>query len=232
MAIWLIYRWNKKRLAPKKTALRLIQAGEKPAEAFELLRQAALCYYPREEVAKLTGKEWYAFLDTQVKAPLFLDNYDVWQVALYSKEPLGNASELVSHCSQWVNEALPPNEGGQKLANIEFVWWWNFLLLPLPLLIYFLLPPAQTSSPVYMPYLPESPAGNSSWSLMAKGLTAVIWITLVTASARPVWYGDPVITQPKHRDMMLVVDLSYSMSQEDMQLNGDYIDRLTAVNKY
>ncbi len=126
---------------------------------------------------------------------------------------------------------FPPNEGGQKLANIEFVWWWNFLLLPLPLLIYFLLPPAQTSSPVYMPYLPQSPAGNSSWSLMAKGLTAMIWITLVTASARPVWYGDPVTTQPKHRDMMLVVDLSYSMSQEDMQLNGDFIDRLTAVKQ-
>jgi Ca-activated chloride channel family protein len=28
---------------------------------------------------------------------------------------------------------------------------------------------------------------------------------------------------------MLVVDLSYSMSQEDMQFNGEYIDRLSAV---
>ncbi|GLT18415.1 hypothetical protein GCM10007938_21940 [Vibrio zhanjiangensis] len=117
------------------------------------------------------------------------------------------------------------------MANIEFVWWWNFLLLPLPILIYFLLPPAQTSSPVYMPYLPQSAAGNSSWSVMAKGLAALIWITLITASARPVWYGDPVTTQPKHRDMMLVVDLSYSMSQEDMQFNGSFIDRLTAVKQ-
>lgn len=66
---------------------------------------------------------------------------------------------------------------------------------------------------------------------MAKGLAALIWITLITASARPVWYGDPVTTQPKHRDMMLVVDLSYSMSQEDMQFNGSFIDRLTAVKQ-
>ncbi|RSD31809.1 vWA domain-containing protein [Vibrio pectenicida] len=117
------------------------------------------------------------------------------------------------------------------MANIEFVWWWNFLLLPLPILIYFLLPPVQTSSPVYMPYLPLSPAGNSAWSMMAKGLAALIWITLITAAARPVWYGDPVTTQPKHRDMMLVVDLSYSMSQEDMQLNGSFIDRLAAVKQ-
>lgn len=116
LTLWLAYRWNKKRLAPKKAALRLIQAGGKPAEAFELLRQAALCYYPREEVAKLTGKEWYAFLDTQVESPLFLDNYELWQVALYSKEPLINASELVSHCSQWVDEALPPKRRRAKVG--------------------------------------------------------------------------------------------------------------------
>ncbi len=30
---------------------------------------------------------------------------------------------------------------------------------------------------------------------------------------------------------MLVVDLSYSMSQEDMESNGEYIDRLTAVKR-
>ncbi|MBU2899154.1 vWA domain-containing protein [Vibrio hepatarius] len=117
------------------------------------------------------------------------------------------------------------------MANIEFVWWWNFLFLPLPILMYFLLPPVQTSSPVYMPYLPLSPAGSSAWNSMAKGLVAMIWITLITAVARPVWYGDPVTTQPKHRDMMLVVDLSYSMSQEDMQLNGSFIDRLAAVKQ-
>ena len=116
LSMWLLYRWNKKRLAPKKAALRLIQAGEKPAEAFELLRQAALCYYPREEVAKLTGKEWYAFLDTQVKAPLFLDNYEIWQEALYSKKNLGNESELVAHCSQWVDEALPPKRRRTKVG--------------------------------------------------------------------------------------------------------------------
>ncbi len=44
-----------------------------------------------------------------------------------------------------------------------------------------------------------------------------------------VQYGEPVEFQPKHRDLMLVVDLSYSMSQEDMQFNGEYIDRLSAV---
>nr|WP_076589165.1 DUF4381 domain-containing protein [Vibrio ostreicida] len=107
LVVWL-YRWNKKRLAPKKTALKLIEAGNQPAEAIELVRQVTLCYYPREEVAQLTGKDWYAFLDTQVKSPLFLDNYELWEEALYSKQPVSNSSELVGHCSKWVNEALPP----------------------------------------------------------------------------------------------------------------------------
>jgi Ca-activated chloride channel family protein len=53
----------------------------------------------------------------------------------------------------------------------------------------------------------------------------------VTAAARPVWYGEPVTTSPKHRDMMLVVDLSYSMSQQDMKSGDQFIDRLSAVKQ-
>ena len=74
------------------------------------------CVTTREEVAQLTGKEWYAFLDTQVKSPVFLENYELWQEALYSKEPVGNASELITHCSQWVDEALPPKRRRAKVG--------------------------------------------------------------------------------------------------------------------
>lgn len=108
LATWLFIRWNKKRLAPKKTALRLLARGEKPSEAIELVRQAALCYFPREEIAQLTGKEWYAFLDSQATGSRFGDNYDVWQQALYSSQPVDNAAELIQHCSDWVEHALPP----------------------------------------------------------------------------------------------------------------------------
>uniref|UniRef100_UPI000533FF62 Hypothetical membrane spanning protein n=1 Tax=Aliivibrio fischeri (strain ATCC 700601 / ES114) TaxID=312309 RepID=UPI000533FF62 len=52
------------------------------------------------------------------------------------------------------------------------------------------------------------------------------------SNARPVWYGEPVDIQPEHRDMMLVVDLSGSMAEEDMKTsNGDFVDRLTAVKQ-
>jgi len=108
MTLLLIIRWNKKRLAPKKTALRLLATGNKPAEAIELVRQAALCYYPREEIAQLTGQQWYQFLDSQMKAPLFAPNQESWQQVLYSKQSVTNSDELIQDCRTWVEQALPP----------------------------------------------------------------------------------------------------------------------------
>lgn len=110
MVTWLVIRWNKKRLAPKKTALRLLARDQKPSEAIELVRQAALCYFPREEIAQLTGKEWYQFLDSQVTTPRFNDNYELWQQALYSNQPVNDAQQLVADCSDWVSQALPPKK--------------------------------------------------------------------------------------------------------------------------
>ncbi|NAX19578.1 DUF4381 domain-containing protein [Vibrio sp. V39_P1S14PM300] len=110
LLFWMLMRRKKKHLAPKKTALRLLAANQHPSSAIELVRQAALCYFPREEIAKLTGKEWHAFLDSYLNTPLFEPNQEQWQRALYTKEPVASADMLVQHCAQWVNEALPPKK--------------------------------------------------------------------------------------------------------------------------
>lgn len=109
LLITVYLRWQKKRLAPKKTALLLIPK-EKPAAAIELVRQVALCYYPREQIAQLTGRDWYVFLDSQIDSPLFESNFEQWQKVLYSRQAVENSNELVEHCSQWVNQALPPKK--------------------------------------------------------------------------------------------------------------------------
>ncbi len=109
-----LVKWNKKRLAPKKTALKLLQPGqqnESPSAAIEITRQAALSYFPREHIAHLTGRDWYVFLDSQLDTPLFLHNSKKWQQALYQKESIEEPQVLVEHCYQWVNEALPPKRG-------------------------------------------------------------------------------------------------------------------------
>ncbi|CAH8189683.1 vWA domain-containing protein [Vibrio aestuarianus] len=115
------------------------------------------------------------------------------------------------------------------MANIELLWWWALLLLPLPLVIYRFLPPVKERAAIHLPYLPKQDQISSPRNIAIKAIATAIWCLLILAVARPVWYDDPVTTQPKHRDLMLVVDLSYSMSQEDMQQGGQYIDRLTAV---
>ncbi|MFC3024120.1 DUF4381 domain-containing protein [Vibrio zhugei] len=111
LAIVLRIRWKRKRHAPKKAALRLLDpkfGSQSPSSAMELLRQAALCYYPRSEIAHLTGKDWYAFLDEELGREVFIANEAQWQQALYKKQTSEHASALVEDCYQWVNEALPP----------------------------------------------------------------------------------------------------------------------------
>lgn len=108
----LMVRWKRKRIAPQKTALRLLnpQLSQTPSSAIELLRQAALCYFPRDQIAHLTGKEWYNFLDEQLGRPLFVPNETVWQQALYQKQPVADADALVADCYVWVQDALPPKK--------------------------------------------------------------------------------------------------------------------------
>ncbi|MDM7486546.1 MAG: DUF4381 domain-containing protein [Vibrio metschnikovii] len=111
--------WKRKRLAPKKTALRLLgmPAGyQTPSSAIELLRQAALCYFPREDIAHLTGHDWYVFLDNQLGQPLFVPNLTLWQKALYQKQPIEHPERLVADCYLWIDKALPPTK--RSLRNL------------------------------------------------------------------------------------------------------------------
>lgn len=114
---------------------------------------------------------------------------------------------------------------------IEILYWWMLLLLPVPWLIAKFFPQHQQPSVIVLPHVPQAMQGkqlSTPWWL--KGLQALTWICLVLACMRPVWYGKPVDISPEHRDLMLAVDLSGSMSIQDMKLNsGDYVDRLTTV---
>ncbi|PSW21789.1 VWA domain-containing protein [Photobacterium sanctipauli] len=114
----------------------------------------------------------------------------------------------------------------------EFLWLWAFAMLPLPWFVYRFSKPAVEPSAIRLPKLPEGLGQKQQKSRWLAGLMAVAWISLIAAIARPVWYGDPIEISPDHRDMMLAVDLSGSMSIEDMITNnGDSIDRLTAVKQ-
>ena len=64
------------------------------------------------------------------------------------------------------------------------------------------------------------------WKIMLLGLA---WTFLVTSTARPQLIGDPVSLPASGRDLMLAVDISGSMGTEDMEVQGDFVDRLSVV---
>lgn len=118
----------------------------------------------------------------------------------------------------------------------QFEWIWVFLLFPLPWLLRLLMPPAQTRSaalkiPFYQRWL-SSQAGKST-SVNNKNplrfLYYLSWLLLITAAAKPMWIGDPISLPASGRDIMLAIDLSGSMENPDFVIQGQQVDRLTAV---
>ncbi len=118
----------------------------------------------------------------------------------------------------------------------EFLWWWLFVLLPLPLLARWWLKPAEQAAGVALkvPFLEDfrqgkQLLGRSTYGLLALALAGLAWALLVAAAARPVWVGDTVALPVSGRDLMLAVDLSGSMQEQDFILNGQVVDRLVAT---
>ena len=117
---------------------------------------------------------------------------------------------------------------------LSFSWPWLFLLLPVPLLVYFLAPAKQQKqSQVFAPSLmilaEQRQSSAQKPKLYQYILMALAWICLVTATARPVFVGEPKPITETDRNMMLAVDISGSMSEEDMAIRGRLINRLQAV---
>jgi Ca-activated chloride channel family protein len=118
----------------------------------------------------------------------------------------------------------------------EFVWPYVFLIVPLPLVVYFLAPKknqGETAALLVPNYLSvnESTTTKQSNSKAKLGFAALIWLLLVTAAARPQWLGEPVSIPSEGRDLMIALDLSGSMRYGDMTLNSRPVTRLD-MTKY
>ena len=120
---------------------------------------------------------------------------------------------------------------------IELQWPWLLWILPLPLLLRWLLP-ARTiaaQAALKVPFLEDFGASetrvvsnNRRWPLW---LALVAWSCLVVAAARPQWLGEPLEQAVSGRDLMLAVDVSGSMQEEDFLLGKQRVDRLTAIKQ-
>ncbi|MEW4563140.1 VWA domain-containing protein [Bremerella sp. JC770] len=121
-----------------------------------------------------------------------------------------------------------------------FDYPWLFLLLPLAWLVRSLPPRRVHQVSVRVPFgnrlAGTIGAGTSTSSSTITRLDllvmSVVWLLVVAALARPVWIEPPITKQEPTRDMLLLVDLSGSMQQEDFKSpQGKSINRLTAAKE-
>lgn len=121
---------------------------------------------------------------------------------------------------------------------IEFVCPWAFLLLPLPYLVHRLSPPALAAEeaalwvPSLQPFADNRhQRSRRRWPLWLLVPILFCWLLLVTATAQPQWLGEPLELPVSGRDLVMAVDLSGSMKTPDFVLEGETVDRLTALKK-
>ncbi|MBC6904805.1 VWA domain-containing protein [Saccharophagus sp. K07] len=118
----------------------------------------------------------------------------------------------------------------------EFAWPWVFALLPLPLLIYFLVPPnTRQETALRVPFFQQLAGMQQQGRIHAARhwlqqlLLVLIWLCCVAAAARPQWVGEPVQLPATGRDLLLAVDISGSMETPDMVFQNRNLQRIDVV---
>jgi len=120
---------------------------------------------------------------------------------------------------------------------------WLLALLPLPILVWWLLPPyRERTAAVRLPFFDEiahaagvSPTQGSvvpraDWA--QKLIAPTCWVLIVLALARPQYVEPPLEKTEPQRDLMLSLDLSQSMDTRDFRNpDGQAIARVDAVRK-
>jgi Ca-activated chloride channel family protein len=128
------------------------------------------------------------------------------------------------------------DRGAQKM--LTFAWPLAFWLLPLPIIVYLALPRVKKQeAALFVPFYREiarieqhhKPATSSG---IIRAITLIlIWGLLVLAASQPQWIGEPVSLPTAGRDLMLAVDISGSMGQEDMFIGRKQVERIELVKK-
>lgn len=119
---------------------------------------------------------------------------------------------------------------------IHLDWPWLLLALPLPWLLRRRSNSSNTGAALRVPFfntLRQLDSGTSAYTdqsnKLSTALFMLIWLSLLIAGARPVWVGEPSPLPATGRDLMLAVDISGSMAQEDMEIQGQALPRITVV---
>ncbi|MET3654829.1 VWA domain-containing protein [Dyella japonica] len=124
---------------------------------------------------------------------------------------------------------------------LQLEYPWLLILLPLPLLVWWLLPPyGERTKAIRVPFFddlakatgqtPKRGAVILRGNWLRRILAPVCWVLVVLALAGPQRLEPPIERTESARDLLLAIDLSGSMATPDfLDAQGQRIDRLSAV---
>lgn len=118
----------------------------------------------------------------------------------------------------------------------QLEWPLVLLALPLPVLIYYLLPAKadHQEAALQVPFIDDfrfsqKASLRQNQQKWLKILALLAWVLLVFAGSRPQWLGESISINISGRDLMLAIDLSDSMRVGDFRINDEAVNRLTAT---
>lgn len=126
---------------------------------------------------------------------------------------------------------------------LELAYPFALLALPLPLLVWWLLPPQRERvSALRVPFFEQISAAAGSEAragavvmrrrALQMMVAILVWLLLVVGLAKPEWVGEPIVRTEAARDIMLALDLSASMEYPDFPAaDGKDVSRFTAVQR-
>ncbi len=124
--------------------------------------------------------------------------------------------------------------------NFEFAYFWVFYLLPLPLLVIWVLPAVRIrKKSLKVPFLsrvaelsgqqPKRGVRQLKRPWIRQVVLWVLWALVLTTLARPQLVGEPDMVVKTSRNFLMVADISFSMAQEDWELDDEKVSRWEAV---
>ncbi|WP_111976582.1 DUF4381 domain-containing protein [Algibacillus agarilyticus] len=121
--IWTHYKNSQAR----REAIQAVNAASSASELNRILKQATLAYFPREDVAALTGVTWYQFLSRHIKknkAERVCPALKLMIEQLYQPNAQqlssGQLTQFKTASANWLQLALPPKKINQK-AEVKHV---------------------------------------------------------------------------------------------------------------
>ncbi len=115
------------------------------------------------------------------------------------------------------------------------MWPWFVLILPLAWGARHLLKPADATHPISgairVPFWDrlEAIKGAKVTGKISQGskwFCILVWVFLTLAAMRPIWWGKPIPNQQSSHNIMLALDVSGSMEEQDFDLNRRPATRL------